>query len=317
MFDPRRDLRRHARRLPLDRRPAQGHTRRPRGSAGAGARNLIKDQWAQSRFFGYPDSQLPPLDRPRNPAVVPSGAGPPLEPLLNDGGVACTRSQYTVSIAGAELGLADPFVGQPIPTRQDVLGNGSLVSSLQVRIEWSLGAGRDNRMDLDIGAGFQLSLPAVRVQMSLLLPAGAIDLEPLPDRLIPLPPVDPVTGLAPNAWLAALLWGTVNRTQTFSAVSEWQLTRALFVPATQSLTLRIPESADFVEAYETSGAGMPTPFLNFTTEAGSDVGQWSESGTRPRRFERVRIPGTAKFINSGPVNQAQDRLFSFVFTVRP
>ena len=237
--------------------------------------------------------------------------------LLNDGGVACTRSQYTVSIAGAELRAPDPFIGQPIPTRQEVLAGGQLNSSLQVRIEWSLGAGRDNRMDLDVGGGFQFSLPAVRVQMALLLPAGAIDLEAIPGQVIPVPPNDPVTGAAPNAWLAALLWGTVNRTCTFSATSEWQLTRGFFVPATQSLTLRIPESSDFVEGFEINGVGPATPFVLFTTEGGSDVGQWSTSTTQPRRFERVRIPVTAKFITSGPVNNAQARLFSFIFTIRP
>jgi len=172
-------------------------------------------------------------------------------------------------------------------------------------------------MDIDIGAGFQFSLPAVRVQMSLLLPAGAIDLEAQPGQLIPLQPVDPVTGQAPNAWLAALIWGTVNRTKTFSSTSEWQLTHAMFVPSGTSTVLRLPEGADFVEAFEISGAGGGTPFLNFTTEGGSDVGQWSDTTTQPRRFERTRIPGTAKFVGSGPVNNAQDRLFSLVFTVRP
>ncbi len=312
MFDPRkRRLVRRYQRLPMAMRSTIGNTPRPKGSGGSG-RNTVEGQWASQRFFGYNSSQLPVIDRLR-----PASEGGPRANLLD---VRCSeRSQFTISVSGRELSNADPFVGDPIPTKQQVLDNGTGLSELQLELEFSLGGGKNNRLFLDVGAGWTITLPAVSIQMYLLLPLGAIDLDTVQGGTIPLGPPDPITG-GVTAFNSALFWATVNRSDIFSAIPEWQLTRGLFAPAGATTRIAIPEGADFVEGWETlvpSPAGA-TPFLNFETDAPfRNVGQYSQALLPTKRFVRTRIPGNAKFINSGPANGASPRLFLLTFTVRP
>lgn len=290
---------------------SHGLTRRPRGSGGNGVELSELGQWAQARFFGYNPSQLPPLDR------TPTFAN-----LLNDAGVGCERSQYVVSVSAIETTRTGNFVGQPILTRQQVMNAPGAVglSQLQLLVQWSLGAGRDNQLLLDVGAGFQMSLPATRIQVALVLPNGAINLDGREGQPIPLPPPDPVTGSTDTAWNECLIWATVNRTGTYASIAEWQVTRGLFVPAEAVGLIPIPQGADFVEIFETSNVAAATTFFNFVTDpmpASADVGQLSFLTNRPRSTGRVRIPGTAKAIQSGPANLVAARLFSAIFTMRP
>lgn len=314
MYDPRtlRRRQRNTERPSLRRQQEVGHTRRPLGSGGRGIGNLDIGQWAQSRAFAYGDSQCPPIDRLRSPAT----GGPPIETLLIDAGVGCERTQYTVSISGAET--SDGITGQTLFTRQEILNRGRGVSQLQVRLQYSLGGGRDNQLDLDVGAGFQFSVPATRIQMSLLLPAGAVDLDTSQGQTVPIFPVDPVTGASATFVNQAVLWGTVNRNPggNISSGSEWQLTRCLIVPSGGIARVDIPEGADFVEAYENSVPAAATPFLRFLTASGLEVGQLSQNFLPAKFYGRSRIPGTAKQIDSGP-SSASARFFSVIFTMRP
>lgn len=290
---------------------SHGETRRPRGSGGNGVQNAELGQWAQSRFFGYFISQLPPVDR-----------NPRRHNLLNDAGVGCERSQYVVSVSAIET--TTPLASRPDPvpvlTRQQVLNSGRGLSQLQLLVQWSLGAGRDNQLELDIGAGFQMSLPATRIQVALITPDGSIDLDGRQGQEIAPPfPVDPITD-DETALNQCLVWATVNRTITYSSFAEWQLTRGLFVPAGETVLLSIPQGADFVEVFEISTPAAPTAFLNFVTDPTPpvlDVGQLSFLTNRPRSTGRVRIPGTAVAIQSGTVNELFDRFFSVIFTMRP
>lgn len=287
---------------------SHGRTRRPRGTGGNGVHNAELGQWAQARFFGYFVSQIPPID-----------SSPRTENLLNDAGVSCERSQYVVSVSAIETSDADPFVGNPILTRQQVENQGQPLSQLQMEILWSLGAGKDNRLLVDIGAGFQMSLPATRVQCGLIVPGTAFNLDGREGQPTPAGPLDPITGAA-TAFNQALVWATVNRTGTYSSFAEWQLTRGFFVPTNATLTLPIPQGADFVEVFEISAPAAPTTFLNFVTlpaPAPLDVGQLSFLTNRPRSTGRVRIPGTAAAIQSGTPNALSNRFFSVIFTMRP
>lgn len=293
---------------------SHGQTRRPRGTGGNGVRNAELGQWAQARFFGYFLSQLPPIDHE-----------PRTHNLLNDAGVGCERSQYVVSVSVAEVTTPDAEVPIPVLSRQDVLNesralSGRGLSQLQLLVQWSLGAGRDNRMVLDIGAGFQMSLPATRIQVALVVPVNSIDLDGRQGQEISPPfPIDPVTG-GSTAFNQALVWATVNRTITYASIAEWQLTRGFFVPAEATLELAIPQGADFVEIFELSSPAAPTTFVNFVTDpapAPLDVGQLSFLTNRPRSTGRVRIPGTATAIQSGTPNALFDRFFSVIFTMRP
>lgn len=309
-LDPR-DRRRNAQGRSLRRARSHGHTARPRGSGGNDIENVEIGQWAQSRYIGYYASQVPPIDRP--PTRV--------TPLLNDAGVGCERSQYVVSVSAGEQRFPAPFIGPDfaIPSRQDVLNRGPGLSQLQVLVQWSLGAARNNQLELDIGAGFQLSLPARSLQMGLILPDGAFDIDGRVGQQIPLGPVDPITG-AQTAFHAALVWGEVSRMGTYSSTPEWQLTRGLFVPATQTVTVDVPVGADFVEVFQLTSPAGATPFLRFVTApqpTPQDVGQFSFDTTSPRYTGRVRIPGQADAIDSGPVDNLNDRFFSVVFTMRP
>jgi len=266
-------------------------------------------QWAQSRYFGYPGSTLPIIERqrPQNP----------LEPLLVDAGAGWEPSQYTVSVSAIEIVRPEPFAGTPIPTRQDVLNTGQGVSQLQCKIEWSLGAGRDNQMFLDVGAGFELSLPASRVQISALLPAGAIDQDQAQGQLIPAAPPDPVTGGLAPAWNSVLIWGTVNRTGRYSGFSDWQLTRGAAIAANGAGQITIPQGADFVELYETFTPNAPV-FVTFNMEGlGTPViARLSYLTNQPFYTGRVRIPGNARFILI-PAGNPAARLVTAIFTQRP
>jgi len=201
-----------------------------------------------------------------------------------------------------------------------VAAQGAGVSELQVRVEWGLGAGVNNRLDLDIGAGFELSLVGQVIAVSIILPNGAVDL----DSQIGQPiqgtgPLDPVTGL-PGAFHNALVYGTVNRQDAYTR-QEWQITRALNVPAAATVRVAIPPGVDYVEGLEISTPAGGTAALNFVTGEQQpgvflDVGQWSVS-TTARRFPRVRIPGNARFIESGAPVPGAARLFLLTFTSRP
>ena len=289
-----------------------GHTRRPLGTGGAGTRNLNLSQWAQSRYVGYNSSQIPPIDRP------PVGAAA-IATLLQDVGVHCPPAQYTISVIAADQLFTFPFVGTAIPERSVAAALGQGVTELQVRLEWATGAGFHNRMDLDIGAGFQMSLTAQSIQASIILPNGAVDLDAQHGQDMVAGPLDPLTGLA-GAFHTALIFGTAQKEQAWT-FQEWQLTRALRVPQNTTTRIAIPSGADFVEGMEITLPSAATPFLNFVTGEQQatvflDVGQFSVS-TTPRRFDRVRIPVNARFIQSGAVVPAADRLFLLTFTSRP
>ncbi len=296
-------------------RGSVGTTRRPLGTGGPGRQNLNEGQWASSRYLGYNSSQLPPIDRP------PVGEQA-VATLLQDvgAGVDCEPTQYTISVLAAELVILDPSAGTPIPARSIVAGQGPGVSELQVRLEWGTGATFNNRMDLDIGAGFSMSLTAQTVQASVIVPNGFVDLDAQAGQDIVAGPLDPVTG-QPGSFHAALVYGTAIRDDGAYTMQEWQLTRALFVPLNTTVRVAIPPGVDFVEANEISLPAGGTPFLNFQTGAQQagvflDVGQWSVS-TTPRSFERTRLPGNARFISSGAVVPGSNRLFLLRFTSRP
>ena len=292
-----------------------GNTKRPQGTGGAGRANLNLGQWAAKRYFGYNSSQIPPIDRP--PAV-----GSNITTLLQDVGAGdgCEPATSAISVIAADALFLDPgFLALPIPDLATAASGGQSVTELQCRIEWGTGATFTNRMDLDIGAGFQMSLTAQVVNVALILPNGAVDLENQVGQLMPAGPLDPVTGLQ-GSFHTALVYATAIRDGAYTA-QEWQLTRALFVPLGTTVRVAIPPGVDFVEANEISVPAGATPALNFQTgqqQAGVflDVGQWSVS-TSARRFNRVRIPGNARFIASGAVVPGADRLFLLRFTSRP
>lgn len=282
----------------------------PARGTGSRSRRFAEGQWSQQRYIGTYLSQFPSFDRLREDT--------PFLTLFNNTIRGDRPEQYALAISQRQLVVGNPTQtpGIVIPSGQETQSLGVGTAQLQLRIEYSLGGGIEQRLDVDVGAGFQISVPATSLRVLLALSEGSSDISSSVGQLVPVGPPDPVSGVE-TAFASVLLFCNLSRMSQFSSLTDWQLTRIIDA-RTGVGRVPIPPGADEVEVFGILGTQAPalsfvTDNLDNAVQQFENVGVLNFNLNTPSRTGSVRIPGTAAFIEA----PAAAGLFSAVFRQRP
>lgn len=193
-------------------------------------------------------------------------------------------------------------VGQPAPTREEILTDGVPVSVFKVRIRWTEYPGRHRELLIDIGAGVDVFVgPSVRVQVDVMVPVPESAPPVRPDAFGP-------DGRRIQAFTyvvasATCVQAPVGRKAACFTQSTYLSSPAGGNPAQQNVAVLIPNDARKVQALSASPLG--NTFMGFDMFP-------------PARFSTVAstplITGLVPFVGSATPNSAVPQNSKSVFS---